>query len=260
MAKEAASGTVGKALDVLDQVAAFGRPVRFSDVLAQSDYPKPTLYRLLQTLTDQGVLAYDQDRQTYAPGVRLLRLAHAAWRQSSLATVAGPHVAALSRAVGETVHLGQLDTGQVLYLDKRNAAKPVAMYSEAGSIGPAYCTGVGKAMMAFLEADQVDKVIAQQSFHAYTDHTIETPQALSLELARVRADGFAMDRQEHETGIICVAVPILAVGGRVLGGLSVTGSANLTDLEALSDHVPALQKAARDIAAEAESWSFPQDR
>ena len=70
-------GTVGKAIDVLDRVAKAGRPVRFSDLLADGAYPKATLYRLLQTLTHQGMLAYDSDAQTYGLGVRLVRLAHA---------------------------------------------------------------------------------------------------------------------------------------------------------------------------------------
>ena len=68
-------GTVGKAIGVLDQVAGFGRPVRFTEVLAESDLPKPTLYRFIQSLTNQGMLVYDPERQTYAPGLRLLRLA-----------------------------------------------------------------------------------------------------------------------------------------------------------------------------------------
>jgi IclR family transcriptional regulator, KDG regulon repressor len=130
-------GTVGKALDVLDQVAAYGRPVRFSEMLAASPFPKPTLYRFLQTLTNQRMLAYDPDRQTYSPGVRLVRLAHAAWEQSTLAPIARPHIDALSAAVGETVHLAQLDHAQVLYIDKRNANKPVQMFSQAGKVGPA---------------------------------------------------------------------------------------------------------------------------
>ncbi|MEO0754386.1 MAG: helix-turn-helix domain-containing protein, partial [Pseudomonadota bacterium] len=74
-----ADGTVGKALEVLDQVAAFGRPVRFSELLAASPFPKATLYRFVQTLTNQGMLAFDAERQTYGPGLRLVRLAHAAW-------------------------------------------------------------------------------------------------------------------------------------------------------------------------------------
>ena len=78
MGYETGDGTVGKAIKVLDLVASFGRPVRFSEVLQKSDFPKPTLYRFIQSLTNQNMLSYDADRQTYAPGLRLLRLAHAA--------------------------------------------------------------------------------------------------------------------------------------------------------------------------------------
>ena len=76
-------GTVGKALQVLDQVAEFRRPVRFAELLENSPFPKPTLYRFVQTLTNQGMLSFDPDRQTYAMGVRLVRLAHSAWWNDS---------------------------------------------------------------------------------------------------------------------------------------------------------------------------------
>ena len=66
--------------------------------------------------------------------------------------------------MGETVHLAELDNGQVLYVDKRNPASPIEMYSQAGKVGPAYCTGVGKAMMAFLEESELSKVISKQAF------------------------------------------------------------------------------------------------
>jgi len=167
-----ADGTVGKALDVMDLVAARGRPVRFAELLAESDHPKATLYRLLQTLTNQGMLTYDEARQTYAPGLRLVRLAHAAWQQSSLAPIARPFLDALSEQVGETIHLAQMDQGQVLYVDKRNARKPIDMFSEAGKIGPGYCTGVGKAMMAFLPEDDRAKAINMQAFFAHTPRTL----------------------------------------------------------------------------------------
>jgi DNA-binding IclR family transcriptional regulator len=252
-------GTVGKALDVLDQVAAFGRPVRFSELLDRSAFPKATLYRLVQTLTSQGMLAYDPDRQTYAPGVRLVRLAHAAWRQSSLAPVARPHIDALSRAVGETVHLAQLDHGQVLYVDKRNAKDPVEMYSQAGKVGPAYCTGVGKAMLAFLDDEELAGILPQQSFHRFTPHTIASADALRAELAEIRARGYGFDREEHEPGIICIAMPILTPTGRLLGALSVTTTTarkSLADLEALA---PELRRVGTAIAEEAAAWRFPDE-
>lgn len=251
-------GTVGKALDVLDVVASHGRPVRFSDLLDGSPYPKATLYRFLQTLTNQGMLAYDDDRGTYSLGVRLVRLAHAAWAQSSLAPIARPFISDLATLTGETVHLAQMDQGQVLYVDKRNAAKPVEMFSQAGKVGPAYCTGVGKAMLAFLSEAEVEAAISRQSFHRFGDQTLDTPEKLRAELAAIRARGHAFDREEHEPGIICCAAPILARNGRVLGALSVTSTTARSSLAALEAEADRIKSCAAQIAAEAESWRFPE--
>ncbi|MDJ0626743.1 MAG: IclR family transcriptional regulator [Rhodobacter sp.] len=259
MAQATGDGTVGKALDVLDRVASFGRAVRFSDLLEASPYPKATLYRHLQTLTHQGMLSFDPDRQVYSLGIRLVRLAHAAWQQSSLAPVARPHLEALSQKVGETVHLAQLDHGQVLYVDKRNATRPIEMYSEAGKVGPAYCTGVGKAMLAFLEEPALQEALSQQSFHRFTPHTLIDADALRADLQAINARGYAFDREEHEPGIICVAMPILTGKGRVLGALSVTSSTARTSLGGLEALVPLIRPVAARIADEAENWRFPYE-
>lgn len=258
MSRDREDGTVGKALAVLDQVAAFEAPVRFSEILAQSPFPKPTLYRFVQTLTNQGMLSYDPDRQTYAPGLRLVRLAHAAWAQSTLAPVARPHLDALSAEVGETVHLAQLDNGQVLYLEKRNARQPVTMFSQTGKVGPAYCTGVGKVMLAFTAETELDRLIDQQSFHQFTDKTLTTPDALMEELDNIVARGYGFDDEEHEPGIICVAVPILTEKGRPIGGLSVTSTTERQTLEQLAALAPLLQQTARDIAFDAANWHIKE--
>ncbi|NHB76274.1 IclR family transcriptional regulator [Rhodobacter calidifons] len=253
-----ADGTVGKALDVLDMVARHGRPVRFSDLLTQSAYPKATLYRLLQTLTHQGMLTLDPDTGTYALGVRLVRLAHAAWSQSSLAPIARPYLDELARETGETIHLAQLDLGQVLYVDKRNAARPVEMFAQAGKVGPAYCTGVGKAMLAFLPPEALEAALARQSFHRFTPHTLASREALLEELEAIRKRGHAWDREEHEAGIICCAVPILSRQGRAMGALSITSTTARTTLDALGTLAPRIRDIAAKIAAEAESWRFPE--
>jgi DNA-binding IclR family transcriptional regulator len=251
-------GTVAKALAVMDDIAAAGRPVRFTELLDRSPYPKATLYRFVQVLTKQGMLQFDPDRQTYAPGLRLVRLAHAAWQSSALAPVARPHLDALSDAVGETVHLAQLDGAQVLYVDKRNAVQPVEMFSAAGKIGPAYCTGVGKAMLAFLPEPELSEAIAQQSFHPFTRATLVTPGALRADLAEIRARGHAFDREEHEPGIICIAHPVLTRADRVLGAISITSTTARTTLAGLEAHVPRLRAAAEAIAADAQDWRFPE--
>ena len=250
-------GTVGKALEILDEVASFGRPVRFNDLLAKSPHPKATLYRLVQTLTSQGMLDYDPDRQTYAPGVRLVRLAHAAWQQSSLAPIAKPILDRLSKELGQTIHLAQLDNGQVLYVDKRDAQRPIEMFSQAGKVGPGYCTGVGKAMLAYLDDESKQKALAKQSFYAYTEHTLADIDALTAELAEIKQTGISFDREEHEPNIICVAVPILADSGRVLGGLSITSSTNRTSIEQLKEFAPKMKETASEIATALANWQFP---
>lgn len=254
----AGDGTVGKALDVLDQVASAGRPVRFAELLEDSSYPKATLYRFLQTLTNQGMLSYEGQTQTYNLGVRLVRLAHAAWRQSSLAPIARPFVQELAIEVQTTVHLAQLDNGQVLYVDKQNPSNPIDMYSESGKVGPGYCTGVGKAMLAYLDDAALDRAMTQQTFHRHTQNTLGSVDELKNELAEIRKSGISFDREEHEASIICIAAPILSSQNHVLGAISVTSSTHRTSLDELMKIAPRVQKCAKDIADAAQSWRFPE--
>ncbi|MBL4930135.1 IclR family transcriptional regulator [Fuscibacter oryzae] len=254
MAEE--DGTIGKAVAVLDLVATADRPMRLAELGARCDFPKATLHRLLQALTRQGMLMQDA-AGAYSAGLRLVRLAHNAWNTSDLAHVARPHLDQLSAETGATIHLAQLDQGQVLYLDKRNAAHPVGMFSAAGKVGPAYCTGVGKAILAFLPPAALEQALARQSFHRFTPATLTTPEDLRADLAEIRARGHAYDREEHERGIICIAAPILATPTHPIAALSVTAPTRDATLSALKLHLPLLKHSAAAIAAEAALWRFP---
>lgn len=249
-------GTVGKALDVLDCVADLGRPARFSELLEASPYPKATLYRLLQTLTRQGMLALDDDG-AYWLGGRLMRLAHMAWKTASLAPVARPHIEALAEAVGETVHLAQLDNGQVLFVDKISATDRFETLARVGQVAPAYCTGVGKAMLAFLAPKRLELALRQQSYFRYTEATHGAAEGLLAEIEEVRRAGIAFDRQEHEHGIISIAAPILDTAGRVLGALSIATSTARHNLEGLETFRPRLLETAKKIGEDATDWHYP---
>jgi len=102
-------GTVGKALDILDLVASYDRPVRFSELQEKSPHPKATLYRFVQTLTNQNMLVHSPETVCYSLGPRLVRLAHSAWKNASLAPIARQEIETLCAAVNETVHLAQID-------------------------------------------------------------------------------------------------------------------------------------------------------
>jgi DNA-binding IclR family transcriptional regulator len=255
--KPQTDGTVGKALSVLDQVAAFERPVRFRELLDASPFPKATLYRLLQTLTHQGMLSFDDDRQTYTPGMRLVRLAHTAWQQSSLAPIARPHVDNLANQVREAVHLAQLDHGHVLFVDKRKTTNVFDTLAQTGKVAPSYCTGVGKAILAFMPEDLRGRALSQQGFLKYTDATHETAESLAPELEEIRRNGVAFDREEHESGIISIAAPILCRDTNVIGAISIATSTSRRSLDELKTLQPALLAAAGHISAEAADWQFP---
>ncbi len=252
-----ADGTVGKALKILDLVADHGGPVRYCELLEKSAYPKATLHRYLRTLTSQKMITYDGADGTYALGVRLVRLAHVAWKNASLAPIARPYVEKLVARVGEAVYLAQFDNGQVLFVDKRVATDQFETLAQVGQVAPAYCTGVGKAMLAFLAPKRLQLALRQQAFFRYTPSTHGSAQSLMKELDEIRAEGIAFDRQEHERRIISMAAPILSTNGRVIGALSIATSTALHSLEGLKAFRSPLVETAEAIGAEATSWQFP---
>jgi len=217
----------------------------------------PTLYRFIQSLTNQNMLSYDPDRQTYAPGLRLLRLAHAAWEQSSLAPVARPFLDTLAREVGEAVHLAQIDNGQVLFIDKRKARAGYDTLAQAGQVAPAYCTGVGKVILAFMDDVLRARAMQQQAFMAYTAATHSDAAALARDLDVIRNDGVAFDREEHEDGIISIAAPILTHEDRVIGAVSIATTTQRHAIDTLENFRATLLETAAKIGQEARSWQSP---
>jgi len=251
------AGTLTKGLALLEAVAAGPQPLRFTDLLHSQPYPKATLHRLLKTLIEAGMVVYDGDQRSYHPGMRLIRLSHAAWLRSSLADAARDALDQLSSEIDETIHLAVLDNAQVLYLDKRMSGQPVTMFSSPGKVGPAHCTGVGKVMLAFLDDDRLEEALARQSFHRFMPATLVTPNALKAELKQIKKDGYGFDREEHEPSIICIAAPILSDRGGVLGALSVTSTTYVNNLDSLAAYAPRLVATAAAIADEAAVRMLP---
>ncbi|MFW2587014.1 IclR family transcriptional regulator [Sagittula sp. SSi028] len=258
MNKQATSdGTVGKALDVLDSVMAFGRAVRFTEILEVSSYPKATLHRILQTLTSQGMLSYDEERHVYLPGMRLVRVGRHAWNQSSLAPLAMPFVESLARDVNETVHLAQMERGRVVFIDKATPDAGFQTMARPGRRSPAHCTGVGKVMLAFMDDRRRAAVLDTLSYEQFTPNTHVGPASLLPELEQIRAEGVGFDREEHEEGILSIAAPIRGNGGLVIGAVSVVTSTIRTTFEDLEKFRPALLWTATQIGREGAVWPYP---
>ncbi|WP_198666163.1 IclR family transcriptional regulator [Tropicimonas sp. IMCC34043] len=247
---------MGKALDVLELVARQGRPVRFAELLRLSPLPKATLYRLVKTLVNQGMLAQLPENGPYALGPRLARLAESSMRQVSMADIAGPHLDALARDTGLTAELAELDHGHVLCLDRRYGVGTAPGRDAGGRIAPAYCTAAGKAMLAFLPEDALDMVLRSQTFHRYTSATLASEAVLRQSLVRIRNRGHAIDRGEYEPGVLGIGMPVVGEGGRLVGAVSLSASVHQTDLDRLEAMVPQLASCVKAIAEEATNWTF----
>ena len=227
------TGTLGKAMEILDIICSSRDALRFTDILDRCDMPRGTLHRHLANLQREGLICQERDN-AYQPGLRLLSLARHGWARNTFRKVCEPHLIQLHQETGETVHLGQLHGIDVVYLDKLESRQSVRMHSQVGNISPAFCTGIGKAMLAALPAKTCATLLPTIPFRAFTPSTLVTEHALAAELAEIRQTGLAHDREEHEADIRCVAAAIRDEYGEVAGGLSVTAPTYRLDAEKLA--------------------------
>lgn len=235
-----------KILTVLDALAAAVGPQRLGDLAAATGLTKPTLHRLLAVLSSDG-WAVARDGGFYELGPRARALGTAAG--GAWGDLVEKAIRELAADVNQAVHVGVLAGGTVLYTHKAAGPQAFAMRSRVGSRMPVHSTGVGKAMLARLPEDEVRSIVAARGLQAWTATTITRVEDLLAELEQVRRDGYAVDREENEANVRCIAVP-LCVAGRTTGALSVSTIAFLTPLEELLAMVPRLQATARVIAEE----------
>jgi DNA-binding IclR family transcriptional regulator len=241
-----ATGTLGKAIDVLEAVAASPTQLRFTDLLGLVDQPRGTLHRQISNLIEEGLLSVRGDH-SYELGIKLLKLASHAWSGNQFRTIAEPHLNRLHEATGETVHLGVLQGVEVIYLDKVESRQAVRMHSQIGNASPVYCTGVGKAALSALPDAELDIRIAAITFRRHTENTLADRTAFRAEIDEIRSAGIAFDRQEHEPGIHCVAAPIHSRDRDFAAGVSVTAPSYRIGLAQLAEWAPLVKEAARAV-------------
>lgn len=226
-ALEVSRGTqvVDRVFDILDAFVAEGPELSVASVSRVVGLKYSTTHRLLEAMAKRGVVYRDDQTKRYRIGPHLRRVALVAIGQMDVFEHAHPFLEELTKATGEASHLAVLDDGWVLYLDKAESTNFPSRRSHVGLRLPAYCTGVGKAMIAFLPGDELNRILAR-GLTPYTPNTITDPARLRSELLRVRQDGFAVDNEETEEGLICVAAPVRDRSGGVVAAISIGGPAS----------------------------------
>jgi DNA-binding IclR family transcriptional regulator len=222
-----------------------------TEISKQISLDLSTTFRMLVTLQAQRFVEQDSTSGRYRLGVTCLELGSRYLKGNDIRKRALGVMDTLRNEFGETVHLAVLDGNDVVYLEKVAGLHPIGfMSSRVGGRSPAYCTGVGKALLAYLSADELQRRFSSTKLVPYTDSTITDVNTLRAELAEVRNEGFATDQQEHEVGVKCVAVPIFDHKG-VAAAMSVSGPVERMD-QHIEDGslVEKLQQAAAEISAQ----------
>ena len=250
--------TVDAAAKALDLLSAFSfREPRLSlaDLATRTGIPRPTAFRLLTTLEQAGFVAKVSGE--YQLGIKCFVIGNIVAASLDLREKAQRHLERLRDATGETVHLAVLDGWQVLYLERLQSPHPIGfMRSRVGAIVPAYCTSLGKTLLAFAPHDEVEAWLSSQTFPAMTPQTITSPRRLRKELRAIRERSYAVDEQEHELGVRCIAAPIWNHAGDVVAAISVVGPADRMPRPLVgSAMATAIVAAARAISTELGAFS-----
>jgi len=244
--------SVERAIALLNILGRAGRPLTAGELSVASSLPRPTVYRLLQTLDGHGMVTAADHR--FVIGPRVLWLAGQRLEQIELRTAGRPILLDLRDRTGETAHLGVLEQGQVVYIDKTEAPGPMRMASAIGKIMPAHSTALGKAMLAYLPAREAGAVLDLWGMPRRTPRTITDRRRFVSELATIRARGYAVDNIENEEGVRCVAAPIFDHRGRVAGAVSLSGSSRTVTLARVRRSLGPLVRQAAGRISRAVGW------
>ena len=212
---------VKRAIAVLRAFSSSDPELSVTDLSRKLDLHKSTVHRLLATLEQERFVLRDSVTGRYRLGLPLLELGSLVIASMDLRQIARPFLEELHSVCGETIHLGILDEGEVVYIDKIESTRRVRMHSQVGSRAPAHCTGLGKVLLAALPAAVLDQVIQRRGLRAYTSRTLTSPDAVRNHLAMVRQKGYALDAGEHEELVVCAAAPVFDHTKHVVAALSI---------------------------------------
>ncbi|MFC0323571.1 DNA-binding transcriptional regulator KdgR [Gallibacterium melopsittaci] len=183
---------------------------------------KSTTYRFLQTMKNLGYVYQEDDSDKYSLTLKLFELSSRSLEYTDLVSFADKEMQYISELTGETLHLGILDTHEIVYLHKIDSKYNLRMYSRIGRRNPLYSTGIGKILLSGLTDEQVRAILSKVEFIQHTKNTVTNVEQLILEIHSIREKHYAEDNEEQEEGITCIATPVYNHLGNIIAGLSIS--------------------------------------
>ena len=215
--------SVDRALQILGCFSLVAPELTLIEICEKTELPKPTVFRLLSALEDQGFIDKSPDNQRYSVGIRVFELGNVYLSNLSIEQVAAPFMQAITHKFNIACNLAILDRGQVVYVASTNTSGPFQYAPIIGYRHYIHCSALGKSLVLDLPEEEVIAILADWGMPRLSPYTITEPADYLEELGNTKARGYSVDDQEGAVGIYCLAVPIQNRSGKVVGALSVSG-------------------------------------
>jgi DNA-binding IclR family transcriptional regulator len=222
-----------------------GLPMRISEITRRLGIDKSSAYRIVSTLHEQGFVEQDTETRKYFLGVKVIEVASLKLRSIRLLPTAKPVMHELMQRTRESIHLSTLVEGEVMYLDSEECSGVFNVNTLAGGRAPLHSSAVGKALLAGLPQEEVDRLIAVEGLTQFTDRTIINLQEFHSHLAGIREHGWAIDDEETYAGVRCLAANIRDHRGVAVGSVGLSGPAQ----RVTNDRIPILAQLVKEAAA-----------
>jgi len=251
--------SIDRALQVLELFSLEKPEWGVTEISKALNIYKSNVHNILTTLVERGFVIKDSKTDKYKLGIKFFELGSVVIKNMDLRKIAHPHIEKLSKEFNETVHLGVLDKGRVVSIEREESGQSLSPRIFIGKRAPLHCIAVGKAIMAYLSEDEINFIIKEKGLEKFTENTITTKEGLKNELKKIQKQGYAVDNMEHEEGVRCVASPIRDYNGKVIASMSVSGPAFRIN----ESNIPIIAKKVKeycDCISEEMGYNFNQNK
>jgi IclR family pca regulon transcriptional regulator len=240
--------SLARGLIVIQAFTQQSPQMTISQLSVKTGLSRAAVRRCLYTLTKLG-FAGAEDGTRYSLRPRMLTLSHTYTASNTLSSAAQPILERMSTALRESFSVATLDGEDIVYIARTQVSRVMAVDLHIGSRLPAYCTSMGRVLLAFLPTDQLEQYLTKAVLTPHTNRTITSVEKLRLALRNVRRNGYALVDQEYEVGLRSMAVPVYAHSGRVVATVNLSGNApRLSVLEMQSRYLTHLRNAATELS------------
>lgn len=250
--------SLSRGVEILRLLADADGPLGVTEVAERLAVDPSTAYRLLATLERGGLVAQDLDSKKYGIGYGVLEIANGLLRRMNIVTVADPYLRSIAALTNESTHVAVLDGGRAVFVARQSGAGILRVETTVGSSEPAYCTAVGKALLADHSEAELRHLFVEP-LTRYTPHTITTIGDLVTELERVRRNGYAFDDEELHPGVRCLSSPVRDHRGRIVAAFGLSMPATRLTREHIPDLAKQIGSAAEAISAQLGHIAEPRN-